>query len=135
MEVLVLANAIILTQEQLEERLVYWQKVLRLQDWDIRIRLCRRWELPGEHLDGNCRYHLDSKTAQISILCSDDYEPGWRPYDAERILLHELIHLHLIPLNISNDAPEAVAEEQAVNLLACAFVKLDRGNAAPLEVR
>lgn len=40
-----------------------------------------------------------------------------------------------IPLNISNDAPEAVAEEQAVNLLACAFVKLARGDAAPPEVR
>ena len=106
---------VILTDEQLQEKLKEWQERLRLQDWIVRARICRRHELPSNS-QGRVYVTLSKKMANILILDPVDYEPdNMLPQDMENSLVHELLHLHLWP--ITGDDEEGIyriAEEQAI---------------------
>lgn len=127
MEVLVLADAIILTQEQLEEQLVYWQKVLRLQDWRIKARILRERDFCNPGSQGECDWSLSTKTAIIRILDPVDYSPdcAW-PQDIEQVLVHELLHLHFASFDAESSTAERVAQEQAIDCIATGLVGLYR---------
>lgn len=47
---------------------------------------------------------------------------GMRLYNIEETLIHELLHLHFAPLDISESL--TLAEEQAINAIARALVNL-----------
>ena len=114
-----------LTQAQLEERLAYWQKQLRLQDWDVEIRMVRRFEA-GDH-EGSMAYvevYLPKRHARINFIEPRDVDPeGWPVESMERSLVHELLHLHMWPFNPEDDTPAYTAMEQAVHALAGALVE------------
>ncbi len=99
----------------------YWQGVLRLQDWEVIVRYER-------HLDteGRASISHDYKRAYIRIVDPIDWQNTWRPQDIEHALVHELLHLHFAPFKTENDSPLGAAEEQAVESLARAFVKMNR---------
>jgi hypothetical protein len=114
---------VILDMEQMEERLAYWQKQLRLQDWVVEVKFERGYEL-GENI-ARIRPYSHNKRAVISMMAPGDYSPHEiLPYDMERILLHELLHLHFWPL--TKDDGENDAEEQAINAIAEALLSLER---------
>ncbi|WP_160112318.1 hypothetical protein [Salicibibacter kimchii] len=121
-----MSGQFIFTQEELEQKLVYWQKILKLQDWDISIE---KKKMIGEDFEGNVQCFLESKEAFISIL-DEDYRPddSLGEHDMEETLVHELLHLHLYPISeIAEDKPNYdLFEEQAINALAKAYVYLDR---------
>ena len=55
-----------------------WQRILRLQDWDIKIELRRGFDM-GENKAGTVSWVLSKKTALIKdILDPLDYDPGSR---------------------------------------------------------
>ena len=121
-----------MTQEDLERLLAKWQRILRLQDWDVHLRVVRRWEMHNEDTMGECEYLLRKRCAVIRILDSADYDPGtpW-PQDQERTLVHELLHLAFAPFSRTEaGSAEAVAEEQVIHALASALVALRRGQEA-----
>lgn len=130
----------ILTNEQLQERLAYWQKVLRLQDWTIRVAFRHVVDMePGNEAEVDTNFPL--KRAAIAIVYPDEYRSrvGW-PQEVEESLVHELLHLHLEPWQVEKGSLEYVLQEQAVESLAHALVELARGqhdykNSALLDTR
>lgn len=120
-----------MTEHELVELCQQWQKVLRLQDWDVRARLVRWHEMrePCRNA-GECEWSLSKKQAILRIVCPEDAGPNdhW-PHDVERTLVHELLHLHLAPLDRDDMDPlEHTAMEQAIHAIACALVELKRAS-------
>lgn len=122
-----MADEIILTQEQLEERLAYWQRVLRLQDWRVKARLVRERDFRNPGNQGECEWSLSTKVAIIRILDPVDYSPdcAWLQ-DMERTLVHELLHLHFAPFRAESDTAEDISQEQAIDCIATGLVALYR---------
>jgi hypothetical protein len=121
------------TPEQLQARLEYWQACLRLQDWDIEVRLVRGATI-GQGTSGELHTFRLKKRALIKILREDDYEAALegavfdQPHDMEYTLVHELVHLALDACTVQFDPGtiQETAEEHAVHALASALVALDR---------
>jgi hypothetical protein len=118
------------TAEQLRERCLYWQQVLRLQDWRIDVRVVRMKEMEGDDGEerGGCilRWSQD-RQATLKILDSIDYPPDCHlEEDQERTLVHELLHLYTQPFDLPDTGPKQLAEEQMINALAGALVQLER---------
>jgi hypothetical protein len=112
------------------EKLWRWQKRLQLEDWKITVVVARASEMKPKTL-GNIHWDTDTKTATIRVLDPADYEMSQPDMlkDMEFTVVHELIHLELAsvlsPLS-RNDASRR-EEEHAVNHMADALLKLDRG--------
>ncbi|CCF83479.1 hypothetical protein [Nitrolancea hollandica] len=108
-----------MTDRDLEDRLWYWQRKLRLQDWDIKIRFVTRKEMDGK--DGQVNYHSHIKRARIDILHPDEERPGAvEPLDIENTIVHELLHIHLSYFTEPYDygSPGHLLEEQFIHVLA-----------------
>ena len=112
------------------EKLWRWQKRLQLEDWKISVVVARASELKPKTL-GNIHWDTEKKTATIRVLDPADYAMPLPEMlrDMEFTVVHELIHLELAsvlsPL-ARNDASRR-EEEHAVNHMADALLKLDRG--------
>jgi hypothetical protein len=112
------------------EKLWYWQRRLKLQDWDISIVIARATELKPRTL-GNIHWDNHKKTATIRVLDPADYElpPAQMYADIEFTVVHELIHLELAPVlsEFSRNEANRRDEEHAVNQMAEALLQLQRG--------
>lgn len=116
-------------QTHLKERLAYWQKLLRLQDWDVIPKIVRREKmtLGGQ---GECQWGLERKEATIRLIGPIDYPDDCsREQDQELTLVHELLHLHFAPFSADGGSKE-VAQEQVIQCIAQALVSLERKGAA-----
>jgi hypothetical protein len=111
-------------------RVWVWQKRLNLQGWNISVVVSRAVELKPETL-GNIHWDNDKKTATIRVLDPVDYRLPLASMlrDIEFTLVHELIHLEMVPVLSDLQRTEAnrLEEEKAVNYMADALLKLDRG--------
>lgn len=122
-------DEVVFNQEQLEERLLYWQEKLRLQDWIIEVNIKRLRDMGIEAL-ANVNWSLNKKMATISILDPIDYPPdcmGTR--DMENDLVHELLHLHFAPINDHfNDENNIYStfEEQAIESITSGLISVER---------
>lgn len=115
----------------LKERLHFWQRQLRLQDWDIAAEFATYQEL-GANNCGLLWSNRESKEARIRILRPEETPPAsqiWGDWSREKFLVHELVHLYYLDWQTSNDRedPIYIAKEQAVEMLAGAFVSLAQG--------
>jgi hypothetical protein len=117
------------TLEELQQRLTYWQGVLRIQDWRITLRWAT-WHELGPKADAHVEPSHYQKEALITLLCQEHYDADdWgvrQVWDPERMLLHELLHLVMAAWQPAYDSPEDLALEQAINHLAGALLDLDR---------
>jgi hypothetical protein len=121
-----------LTQEQAEALCLEWQETLRLQHWDIKLKIARGngLDLP-EGLQGRCEWVLKKRSAFIRLINPMDWDKTilW-PQDMERTLVHELLHLHFAPFDeFPQDSANHVAAEQAIDALSLALVNLKRKHA------
>ena len=118
----------------LTQKLVIWQKRLKLEAWYITFNLVHPSELKPKTL-GNIHWDADVKRASIKILSPEDYKLTFPDAlkDMEFTVVHELVHLQLSSLP-RNEASRS-AEEKAVNTLTEALLNLDRQqqNAAVVE--
>lgn len=116
------------TEDQLQALCREWQGVMRLQDWDVKVKVVRLAAFGGRR-EGECTYTQSTKEALIKILDPVDWpaDTEWEQ-DQERTLVHELEHLHFAPFMSDKgpDDPEHIAQEQAIELNACALVTLKR---------
>lgn len=123
-----MSESVILDQPQLEESAKEWQKILGLNDWDIKPGIYRANQMETEGNEAECDWVLRKKTAIIRVLDPIDYPENilW-PQDMEESLVHELIHLHIAPFDVSKSGSlEETAMEQAVDQLSRAFIRLKR---------
>lgn len=112
------------TQEQLLAKCREWQAILKLQDWDIKLRLARYYDEPNL---GSCSWTLPKKMATIRIQEYNDYDPAnkWER-DQEITLVHELLHLHFAPFDADDGNHLGLAQEQAIHAISVALVNLAR---------
>ena len=105
-----------------------WQKLLRLQDWDITATFARSREMvhEGKHLWGKADLSYEHRYAEISILHPDDCDSDEERGEIETTLVHELLHIYFTP--VRGETPDVLAEEQAINSLSTLLVRLQRKN-------
>ena len=102
-----------MTQAQLVRLCKLWQRRLRLSDWDIVPLLVTEADMPEEYgcglIDG-FEMHVDIKVRDFA--------------DSERTLIHELLHIRLIPFSDGDQAePHHEAREVTINLLADCYMR------------
>ncbi|WP_172369577.1 hypothetical protein [Sporosarcina jiandibaonis] len=120
---------VIYTEEQLNERLAYWQEKLRLQDWIIELRIARSRNMMQD-ASAAVDWTLSRKMASINILDHIDYPNdivGVR--DMENDLVHELLHLHFAPISDhygNNNDIYSTFEEQAIESIAYGLIAAER---------
>jgi hypothetical protein len=111
------------------ERLWVWQKRLNLKEWNISVVVSRATELKAKTV-GNIHWDREKKTAVIRVLDPADYDLALEPMlkDIEFTVVHELIHLEMVPIlsDLQRSAENRLEEEHAVNHLAEALLKLAR---------
>lgn len=121
----------ILTLDELKELCAKWQEILRLQDWNIEIRISRARDFEVENACGECSWVLPRKEALIRILDPLDYSPNHVfPQDMERTLVHELLHLHFAEISEKAEAAGINIDtslEQALHGIDGALANLRRG--------
>lgn len=122
-------KGITLSNEQLQERLAYWQEKLRLQDWIIEVKIKRGMDMMSE-TSACVNWTLSKKMATISILDPIDYPPNCMgERDMENDLVHELLHLHFAPISDhfgENRSVYSTFEEQAIESIAFGLVETER---------
>lgn len=120
-------NAVIFNQDELRQLCAEWQKILRLQDWDVVVQISRRDDTFGNSTMGQVRFNLELKQALIKIIDPIDYPTNViYPQDMETTLVHELLHLHFAPFDAENDTPAEIAQEQAIEAISKGLVALKR---------
>jgi len=105
----------------------YWQKVLRLQDWDLEVDIVRDRDMP-ECCNGHLAINVQWKLATISILAGVDRVR--RDIGVEEVdLVHELLHVVFHNLHPDNGGVSLTHDlfEQGLNLVAEALVGLRHG--------
>lgn len=112
-----------MTQKDLESLCREWQKRLRLQDWNIAVKLLRQYDMPP--IRGSIDWTYGLKAAVIRVLDPIDYDPSWVDRsDPEQTLIHELLHLHFACLDPDQKGSEQREFEQGVELIAMALFDL-----------
>lgn len=115
---------IVLTEEELRTKCAEWQKILRLQDWNVVLKIRRGRDMPIHNVCGSCSWELTQKMAAINILDPIDYPPdAIAPNDMELTLVHELLHLHFCPVEPDG---ASVAGEQAIESISWGLISLAR---------
>jgi hypothetical protein len=119
------AERVIAAETFLTQKLVVWQRRLKLEDWNITFKLVHFSDLKPKTL-GNIHWDSDLKKASMSILTPADYKLAFPDAlkDMEFTVVHELVHLQLSSLP-RNEASRS-AEEKAVNTITEALLNLDR---------
>jgi len=121
----------VLTSEQLQERLDYWQQKLCLSHWVIDVRI-----EPAHHMSGAlgyCSFTVSKCRASIELVDPAHKEAESDPYDMEQTLVHELLHIHFSPwFNWSREqqrmskTEDDLYTEQPIERIAWILVEQDR---------
>lgn len=100
-----------------------WQKILRLQDWEVDINFYRSRDFTNPDALGECTFNINARSAVIKILDPIDYEGE---YDIEWTVVHELLHLHFAQWTATNNYECPVSAEQGIDAIAQALTKLEK---------
>ena len=80
---------------------------------------------------GSIHWDSEKKTAVIRVLDPADYSLPFHEMldDLEFTVVHELIHLEIVPVlsRFARSDADRIEEEHAVNYMADALLRLDRG--------
>lgn len=100
-----------------------WQSILGLTDWVIDLRdNCAPDDFILKNVNGECEYNEMLKCAVIRLLDEKYYEKRVLPYDKEKTLIHELLHIKFSFLQESgNDLQERIVH-QLIDDLAKSFI-------------
>lgn len=104
-----------------------WQARLGLQDWRIKLRSkCKPEDMEIENVAGCTSWSESIKTARIEIIDKKYYGDRVVPFDWEKTLAHELLHLKLCLVSDSVDKLQERVMHQMIDDLARAFVSAKR---------
>lgn len=99
----------------------YWQKQLRVQDWDISISFANGYDLDGTM--GKTTIRPRTKRATIKILQPDDYPDADNCLsEIEDTVVHELLHVAMSPA----EPKDEVGEEQFIEILTKVLVRFHK---------
>lgn len=120
-----MTNTGVLTQEDLARCCREWQNRLGIAHWDIDVEIVRGVEIDGDR--GRIDFTLENEHAVIRVKDIVDHH-GYRPFDAEQTLVHELVHIliaHMGEPIVTNGAFD-VYREVIVDRLARVLVAMKR---------
>lgn len=99
-----------MNQKRLERKVKYWQKILKLEHWDISCKLVGNKAIEGWGLSSIQRDYLDShmqvKDPRFYEIPEDEKE-----MEFEKTVIHELLHCHTVALR-PKKAKGIVSEEE-----------------------
>jgi len=115
-------------EDQLQADRAYWQKVLRLQDWDIEVKVVRARDMNLEESAASVNWVLPKRMASVAIRDPIDYPPGLMgEQDQEVSLVHELLHLHYAGFDeTERGSLQETLLEQSIEAISRALVLLKR---------
>lgn len=109
-------------KDQKLELLQKWIKRLGLYDWNISIMLeCKPHELTEDCRIGEVEYNEVNKIAIIRVIDEKYYFVENIPYDFEKTIIHELLHLKFALLDESGNKLQDRMLHQIIDDLARAF--------------
>lgn len=121
-----------MTKTKLNQLLSKWAPRLRLDDWNIVIRFATTDERKAGEWSALCTPYATLKEAEIVVVqpryLTDDADP-------EVLVVHELLHLHMVPFRTKSGSLLEVAEENLVHALSTLLVALDRREESVLGKR
>lgn len=110
-----------------------WQKMLRLEQWNIKIRYARSREMltpeDGTIAWGRCLLNVNHLRATILILHPEDYADEDDQGEIESTVVHELLHVQMCGMRDAIPGPDPAGdtvEEQVINVNAELLVGLHR---------
>ena len=110
-----------------QELLVEWQNRLGLQEWRIKlVTNCKPEDMALENCAGCTDWTESNKTARIEIVDPKYYGERITPFDFEKTLVHELLHLKTCLLSSHVDDLQERYMHQMIDDLARAFVSAKR---------
>ena len=113
-------------EENTKELLYRWVNGLGLQDWVIELEE-DKYDLKLDGCAGCTEWTESNKTAVIQLIHPDVYGERIVPYDKEKTLVHELLHLKFCLLGESgNDLQDRIVH-QLIDDMAKALVNAKRG--------
>lgn len=121
------------TIAELRELCKEWQRILRLQDWDIHLSIERKAGMHDTDVEAQVRCTQAIKYANIKILDPIDTDNGHRiesdkyQSDMEHALVHEMLHIKFDKALDGAKRTDKVAFEQAIDQTALALIRLKRG--------
>lgn len=110
-----------------KELLEEWKIRLGLYDWHIKLYpKCKPDEMDLEEVAGCASWQESNKTAKIDILKPKYYGKSVVPFDFEKTLVHELLHLKLCLVADDEETFQGRYMHQIIDDLARALVDAKR---------
>lgn len=114
------------SKEELNQCMKWWQEKLFLTDWIIKAKICKgEYFKSNEKCSGENYFIPVNRCSQILILEKDDYEKEnpLMKYCAEKILVHELLHLKFDLSTIEQEKNEIhiLVEQMAKSLVMAKY--------------
>lgn len=110
-------------KKNLQKLTAKWQKILRLQDWDIQVAYGGKAELVDD-LHGVCHSDKTYKKAAIVISDGSNLVTDLLIFDDELTLVHELLHLVF-----EEPSKKKIDDyERAIEQTAAALLNLDKSS-------
>jgi hypothetical protein len=125
---LCLFNAKIKECEDIVEKLVNsWKSVLGISDWFVVVKdNCCASEFNSQDCAGECEWDIVHKCAVIRLLREEEYGDRIIPYDKEKILVHELLHIKFAIIDNSGNGVVDNIIHQIIEDMAKALVHIKR---------
>lgn len=120
-----------MTNQKLQSLVKKWQKILKLQDWEVTARFASQYEFMTPKAEGQSTTNWHYRICRIKILKPQEYDftTGYEQ-DIEETIVHELLHpwfsLALGEFHGENIKSRTDDVELMINTLAAALIKLDR---------
>ena len=118
----------------MDNLLIYWIDCLQLSDWKIKLSVDVT-EMPESDTAGCVQYQEAGKQAHIYIIRPDLYGERVSPFDPEKTLVHELLHLKMCLLDCPEGNLQSRVLHQLIDDLAKALVRARRENKCFNDVR
>ena len=116
-----------MSKEKAQALLKEWQERLGLQEWRIKLQPnCSPEDMDGEECCGLTHWQEVNRTAMIQIQDKKYYGNRIVPFDFEKTLVHELLHLKMCLITDVEDETTARVGHMLIDSLARAFVDAKR---------
>lgn len=102
-----------------------WKCRLGLLDWTIKLTT-NAHRLPDDDCCGHTEWSETGKCAHIYLLHPDEYGDRVVPYDEEKTLVHELLHLKFSLLDNQTESLQGRILHQLIDDMAKALVAAKR---------
>lgn len=102
-----------------EDKLKYWQHRLMLDNWHIVLRdNCPLSDFILKEVQGETEWDTVNRCAVIKIISKNEYGNRIIPFDKEKVLIHELLHIKFSLLWESNSDTQNLILHQLIEDMA-----------------